>query len=103
MKLDNIEYIKECSKNNRRTAVCDRLAIEGEDKGKINFNKKSLELTEAIRIKIMKSPIFSEMPLDAIKQCIDAMEEKTVPAVNDVFKQGDIGDEFYFVLEGTRM
>ena len=100
MKLDNIEYIKECSKNNRRTAVCDRLAIEGEDKGKINFNKKSLELTEAIRIKIMKSPIFSEMPLDAIKQCIDAMEEKTVPAVNDVFKQGDIGDEFYFVLEG---
>ena len=48
----------------------------------------------------MKSPIFSELPIDILKQCIDAMEEKNIPAVTDIFKQGEIGDSFFFVEEG---
>ena len=53
-----------------------------------------------MRINLMKSPLFSELPLPIIKQCIDAMEEKNIPAVTDVVKQGEIGDCFYFIVEG---
>ena len=48
----------------------------------------------------MKSIIFSELSWNILKQCIDAMEEKNVTALMDVFKQGEIGDSFYFVQEG---
>ena len=48
----------------------------------------------------MKSPLFSELPIDVLMQCIDAMEEKEIPAVTDVVKQGEIGNTFFFIQDG---
>ena len=44
--------------------------------------------------------MFCELSSSALKQCIEAMQEKNVNAMSDVFKQGEIGDSFFFVAEG---
>ena len=38
--------------------------------------------------------------MDVLLKCIEAMEEKNVPTVTDVVKQGEIGDSFFFIVEG---
>ena len=98
--LDNLEFIKKCSLNNKRIAVTENCFNEEDEQIPIKTYKKNNELIEFMRINLMKSPIFSELPMDILRQCIDAMEEKNIPAVTDVFKQGEIGDSFYFVEEG---
>ena len=97
--LDNVEFIQKCNLNNKRIAVTEN-SLPDEDDGPIKTYKKSNELIEFMRINLMKSPIFSELSLDVLKQCIDAMEEKDIPAVTDVVKQGEIGDTFFFIEEG---
>ena len=98
--LDNLEFIKKCNLNNKRIAVTENCFREEDEQIPIKTFKKSNELIEFMRINLMKSPIFSELPMDILRQCIDAMEEKNIPAVTDVFKQGEIGDSFFFVEEG---
>ena len=98
--LDNLEFIKKCNLNNKRIAVTENCFREEEEQIPIKTFKKSNELIEFMRINLMKSPIFSELPMDILRQCIEAMEEKNIPAVTDVFKQGEIGDSFFFVEEG---
>jgi len=97
--LDNVEFIQKCNLNNKRIAVTEN-TIPDEDDTPIKTYKKNNELIEFMRINLMKSPIFSELSLDVLKQCIDAMEEKDIPAVTDVIKQGEIGDNFFFIEEG---
>ena len=98
--LDNVEYIQNCNLNNKRTAVTENTLTEQDEQSQIKNHKKNSDIVEFIRINLMKSPLFSELPLAILKQCIDAMEEKNIPAVTDVFKQGEIGDCFYFIVEG---
>ena len=98
--LDNVEFIQKCNLNNRRVAVTENCVNDEDDLGQIKTYKKSHELIEFMRINLIKSPIFCELPQDILRQCIDAMEEKDVPAVTDVFKQGELGDSFFFVEEG---
>ena len=98
--LDNVEYIQKCNLNNKRTAVTENTLSEQDEQSQIKIHKKNNDIVEFMRINLMKSPIFSELPLSIIKQCIDAMEEKNIPAVTDVVKQGEIGDCFYFIVEG---
>ena len=98
--LDNVEFIKKCNLNNKRIAVTENCFREEDEQIPIKTYKKSNELIEFMRINLMKSPIFSELPMDILRQCIEAMEEKNIPAVTDVFKQGEIGDSFFFVEEG---
>jgi cAMP-dependent protein kinase regulator len=98
--LDNLDFIKNCNLHNKRIAVTENCVNDENDQGSIKTYKKSADLIEFMRINLMKSPIFSELPLDILRQCIDAMEEKNVPALTDVFKQGEIGDSFFFVEEG---
>ena len=98
--LDNLEFIKKCNLNNKRIAVTENCFREEDEQIPIKTFKKSNELIEFMRINLMKSPIFSELPMDILRQCIEAMEEKNIPAVTDVFKQGEIGDSFFFVEEG---
>jgi CRP-like cAMP-binding protein len=62
--------------------------------------KKNSELYEVMRINLMKSPIFSELSQDVLRQCIDAMEEKNIAGAIDVVKQGQISDCFYYIQEG---
>ena len=98
--LDNVEFIQKCSLNNKRVAVTENCVNDEDDIGQIKTYKKSHELIEFMRINLIKSPIFCELPQDILRQCIDAMEEKDIPAVTDVFKQGELGDSFFFVEEG---
>ena len=97
--LDNPEFIQKCNNDNRRIAVTENCSTEDDDIP-IKSYKKNNELIEFMRINLMKSPIFSELSLDVLRKCIDAMEEKNVPAVTDVVKQGEIGDNFFFLAEG---
>ena len=98
--LDNVEFIQKCNLNNKRVAVTENCVNDEDDIGQIKTYKKSHELIEFMRINLIKSPIFCELPQDILRQCIDAMEEKDIPAVTDVFKQGELGDSFFFVEEG---
>ena len=98
--LDNVEFIQKCNLNNKRVAVTENCVNDEDDIGKIKTYKKSQELIEFMRINLIKSPIFCELPQDILRQCIDAMEEKDIPAVTDIFKQGELGDSFFFVEEG---
>jgi len=98
--LDNVEFIQNCNLNNKRSAVTENTLSEQDEQSQIKFHKKNSDIVEFMRISLMKSPLFSELPLPILKQCIDAMEEKNIPAVTDVVKQGEIGDCFYFIVEG---
>ena len=98
--LDNVEFIQNCNLNNKRSAVTENTLSEQDEQSQIKIHKKNSDIVEFMRISLMKSPLFSELPLPILKQCIDAMEEKNIPAVTDVVKQGEIGDCFYFIVEG---
>ena len=98
--LDNLDYIKSCIENNKRISVTENCFTFDKDLPNIKMHKKNAELFEFIRINLMKSPVFSELNYDVLKSIIDAMEEKTFPAVTDIVKQGDLEETFFFVLEG---
>ena len=98
--LDNIEYIQKCNLNNKRVAVTENTLSEQDEQSQIKMYKKNSELYEVMRINLMKSPIFSELSQDVLRQCIDAMEEKNIAGVIDVVKQGQISDCFYYIQEG---
>ena len=98
--LDDAEFIQKCNLNNRRIAVTENCVNDEDNLGQIKTYKKNDELIEFMRINLIKSPVFSELPQYILRQCIDAMEEKNIPAVTDVFKQGELGESFFFVEEG---
>ena len=98
--LDNIEYIQKCNMDNKRVAVTENTLSEQDEQCQIKMFKKNNDLFEVMRINLMKSPLFSELSQDVLRQCIDAMEEKNIAAVIDVIKQGQISDCFYYIQEG---
>ena len=98
--LDNIEYIQKCNMDNKRIAVTENTLSEEDEQSQIKMFKKNNDLFEVMRINLMKSPLFSELSQDVLRQCIDAMEEKNIAAVIDVVKQGQISDCFYYIQEG---
>jgi len=99
--LDNLDFIKNCAENNKRISVTENCFVfDKQNLPAIKTHKKNPELFEFIRINLIKSPVFSELNFDVLKNIIDAMEEKNVAAVTDVVKQGDLEESFYFVAEG---
>ena len=98
--LDNIDYIKECIYNRKTISVTENCYNFDKETPNIKMHKKTGDLFEFIKINLIKSPVFSELNLDVLKNIIDAMEEKNIPAVTDVVKQGELDETFYFVLEG---
>ena len=98
--LNDIEFIQKCSLNNKRIAVTENTLTNDDYQTPVKTFKKSNELIEFMRINLMKSPIFSELSMDVLRQCIDAMEEKNIVALTDVVKQGEIDDNFFFIEEG---
>ena len=98
--LNDIEFIQKCSLNNKRNAVTENTLTNDDYQTPVKTFKKSNELIEFMRINLMKSPIFSELSMDILRQCIDAMEEKNIVALTDVVKQGEIDDNFFFIEEG---
>ena len=99
--LDNIDLIKSCLENNKRVSVTEsNIPFDKDSQPNIKTHKKNPDLFDFIRINLIKSPVFSELNYDVLKCLIDAMEEKNIPAVTDVVKQGDLEEAFYFVVEG---
>jgi len=98
--LDNIEYIQKCNLVNKRVAVTENTLSEQDEQSQIKIYKKNSELIEVMRLNLIKSPLFSELSQEVLRQCIDAMEEKNIAAVVDVVKQGQISDCFYYIQEG---
>lgn len=59
----------------------------------------SLSLME-ILISIKKSHLFGELPGEAIKRLADFVQQKRVATGQNVFSEGDLGEEMYFLHEG---
>ena len=98
-RLDNKEYIESNSRSERRIGTIELLG-QNKQEIKIKFNNKSPEVFEFIKINLMKSPLFSDLSLDILTKCINAMEEKSYSAMSEIVKQGDYNDFFYFIFEG---
>ena len=99
--LDNIDLIKSCLENNKRVSVTEsNIPFDKDSQPNIKTHKKNPDLFDFIRINLIKSPVFSELNYDVLKCLIDAMEEKNIPAVTDVVKQGDLEEAFFFFVEG---
>ena len=98
-RLDDPDYLESNIKMERRIGTSEIFNNNYMD-FKYKKNEKSSELFEFIRINLMKSPLFSELSLDILKKCIDAMEEKNYGPMAEVIKQGDFNDYFYIITEG---
>ena len=56
----------------------------------------------AERVELLrKSPIFAPLPEATVEQLADRLEEVRVAAGHEIVRQGEAGDRFYLVREGT--
>ena len=74
-RLDDPDYIQSNSNPDFRRGILENL-IDNNQETKIKYHNKSPEIFEFIKINLMKSPLFSELSMDTITKCINAMEEK---------------------------
>lgn len=53
-------------------------------------------------VKLLKqSPLFEKFSQSELKEVLKIAKEKTIPAGNTVFYEGDKGDSLYFIKSGT--
>ena len=97
-RLDDINYVKQNASKEIRP---DYFEIKNDNqKVEIKYNKKPQEIFEFLKLNLIKSPLFSELPFDILTKCINAMNEVNFKAMNDIVKQGEYNDNFYIILEG---
>jgi len=60
----------------------------------------TLSLMELV-IAVRQIPLFASVHGEELKRLADVVREKTVPAGEIVFAEGDLGDELYLVHQGT--
>ena len=97
-RLDDIKYIKENAYSDIRPDYFEIKDINNNIE--INYNKKPENIFEFLKINLIKSPLFSELPFDVLTKCIDALTEVNYKAMNDIIKQEEYSDNFYIILEG---
>ena len=97
--LDDKEFLKLYSKPEYRLGTFEVKHPENEEIH-IKNTKKPPELFEFIKISLLKSPMFSELPKDVLKKCIDAMEKKTYSNMTEVVKQDEYCNKFFFIEDG---
>ncbi len=97
-RLDDIKYIKENAYSDIRPDYFEIKNINNNIE--INYNKKTENIFEFLKINLIKSPLFSELPFDVLTKCIDALTEVNYKAMNDIIKQEEYSDNFYIILEG---
>ena len=97
--LDDKEFLKLYSKPEYRLGTFEVKHPENEEIH-IKNTKKPPELFEFIKISLLKSPMFSELPKDVLKKCIDAMEKKTYANMAEVVKQDEYCNKFFFIEDG---
>lgn len=97
-RLDDINYVKQ---NVSKEIRPDYFEINNHNqKTEIKYNKKPQEIFEFLKLNLIKSPLFSELPFDILTKCINAMNEVNFKAMSDIVKQGEYNDNFYIILEG---
>ena len=99
IRLDDRQYIESNSRGEYRLGTFEILEKNIEEV-KIKYHNKSPEDFEFMKINLMKSPLFSDLPLYILEKCINSMEEKYYSAMTEIVKQGDFSEMFYFILEG---
>ncbi|MFL6010519.1 MAG: MFS transporter [Gaiellaceae bacterium] len=66
---------------------------------------KAIDRAAAIPVELLKllrgNPIFAPLPESTLEQLADSLEQVRVPAGHQVVRQGETGDRFYLVQEGT--
>ena len=50
---------------------------------------------------LMQVPLFSDLDSKTLKKIAQVVDTLEVPAGNVIFEQGDVGHEFFFILEGA--
>jgi len=50
---------------------------------------------------LSRSPIFAPLPASTLEQLADSLEEVRVPAGQEIVRQGDSGDRYFLVEDGT--
>ena len=98
-RLDDPDYIQSNSNQEFRPGLLENL-IDNNQEIKIKYSNKPPQLFEFVKINLMKSPLFSELSMDVLTKCINAMEEKNFNAMTEIVKQGEYSNNFYFILEG---
>jgi len=77
--------------------IDDLLTIETLTAGMDAGRRASIHLLERAR----KSPAFRRVPLESAEQALDRMGRRTVKAGEEIVRQGEPGDCFYFMSSGT--
>ena len=98
-RLDDINFIKENANEELRPDYFE-VNKEQNEKIEIKYNKKPDEIFEFLKINLIKSPLFSELSLDILSKCINAMTEVKYSEYSEVVRQGDYSENFYFILKG---
>ena len=97
-RLDDINYVKQ---NTTKGIRPDYFEINNHNqKMEIKYNQKPEETFEFLKLNLIKSPLFSELSLDILIKCINAMNEVNFKAMSEIVKQGEYSDNFYIILEG---
>ena len=97
-RLDDINYIKENANQEIRPDYFE-INIPNQ-KIEIIDNPKTGDVIEFLKINLIKSPLFSELSLDILISCIEAMNEEEHKSMSEIVKQGEYNDKFYFVFKG---
>ena len=98
-RLDDINFIKENANEELRPDYFE-VNKEQNEKIEIKYIKKPDEIFEFLKINLIKSPLFSELSLDILTKCINAMTEVKYSEFSEVVRQGDYSENFYFILKG---
>ena len=98
-RLDDINFIKENANEELRPDYFE-VNKDQNEKIEIKYNKKPDEIFEFLKINLIKSPLFSELSLDILTKCINAMTEVKYSEFSEVVRQGDYSENFYFILKG---
>lgn len=86
----------------RRTSIsAESMAPTKEEDFDKTYIPKTSEQRHRIETSISENFLFKNLDEDQYKDVVDAMTEKLVSVGEDVIVQGDIGDYFYVVEEGT--
>ena len=97
--LDNITYIKERANQEKRTDLFE-IKENTNEFFNIKYNKKSEDIFNFLKVNLLKSPLFSELPIDILTKCINAMNEENHNSMSEIVKQGEYSDKFYIILSG---
>lgn len=99
---DDVPFEPPTFNRGRRTSIsAESMAPTKDEDFDKTYIPKTLEQRQRIETSISENFLFKNLDEDQYKDVIDAMTEKLVVEGEEVIIQGDIGDYFYVVEEGS--